>query len=160
MGGQKPHLLVRTPTISAPKPGSNTRLHQVLSSGQTRRQALDHPAAVPVHVVERVESFDCVGRNRFVTRNAYHHGYYDGVEREFRGFGMVEQMGYRGVGRARRSEQLSAGDNIERHPMCRPCTPKTWFHTGVYLGRKHVSDFFAGLLNTTIRASTIASQAV
>src|SRR6266567_9544641 len=45
----------------------------------------------PVHVVERVETIDRVSRNRFVTRYAYHHGYFDGLEREFRGFGMVEQ---------------------------------------------------------------------
>ena len=52
---------------------------------------MDHAAAVPVHVVERVETYDRISRNRFVTRYAYHHGYFDGVEREFRGFGMVEQ---------------------------------------------------------------------
>jgi len=45
----------------------------------------------PVHVVERVETHDHISRNRFVTRYAYHHGYFDGEEREFRGFGMVEQ---------------------------------------------------------------------
>ena len=45
----------------------------------------------PVHVVERVETYDHISRNRFVTRYAYHHGYFDGEEREFRGFGMVEQ---------------------------------------------------------------------
>ena len=28
-----------------------------------------------------------------------------------------------------------------------PVLTKTWFHTGVYLGRDHVSDFFAGLLD-------------
>jgi len=46
----------------------------------------------PVHVVERVETFDRISRNRFVTRYCYHHGYFDGIEREFRGFGMVEQL--------------------------------------------------------------------
>ena len=45
----------------------------------------------PVHVVERVETHDRISGNRFVTRYAYHHGYFDGVEREFRGFGLVEQ---------------------------------------------------------------------
>jgi len=45
----------------------------------------------PVHVVERVETFDRISGNRFVTRYAYHHGFFDGAEREFRGFGMVEQ---------------------------------------------------------------------
>ena len=28
-----------------------------------------------------------------------------------------------------------------------PVLTRTWFHTGVYLGRDHVSDFFAGLLD-------------
>ena len=45
----------------------------------------------PVHVVERVEVHDRISGNLFVTRSAYHHGYFDGEEREFRGFGMVEQ---------------------------------------------------------------------
>ena len=45
----------------------------------------------PVQVVERVETIDRINRNRFTTRHAYHHGYFDGFEREFRGFGMVEQ---------------------------------------------------------------------
>jgi Insecticide toxin TcdB middle/N-terminal region len=45
----------------------------------------------PVHVVERVEILDWIGRSRTVNRYAYHHGHYDGVEREFRGFGMVEE---------------------------------------------------------------------
>lgn len=39
----------------------------------------------PVHVVKRVETYDDVSRNRPVTRYAYHHGYYDGVERESEG---------------------------------------------------------------------------
>ena len=45
----------------------------------------------PVHVVERVKTYDHISRNYFVTRYTYHHGYFDGIEREFRGFGMVEQ---------------------------------------------------------------------
>ena len=52
-----------------------------------------------MHVVERVETYDRISRNRFVTRYAYHHGYFDGVEREFRGFGLVDS------GTPRRSER-------------------------------------------------------
>jgi hypothetical protein len=44
-----------------------------------------------VHALERVESYDAVSRHRFVSTYAYHHGYFEGAEREFRGFGMVEQ---------------------------------------------------------------------
>jgi len=45
----------------------------------------------PVHVLEKVETIDLVGGKHFTNRYAYHHGYFDPVEREFRGFGMVEQ---------------------------------------------------------------------
>jgi hypothetical protein len=34
---------------------------------------------------------DRISGNRFETRRAYHHGYFDGVEREFRGFARVDQ---------------------------------------------------------------------
>ncbi|HND30521.1 MAG TPA: toxin TcdB middle/N-terminal domain-containing protein, partial [Myxococcota bacterium] len=45
----------------------------------------------PVQCLERVEVRDDVTGWRNVTRYAYHHGYYDSAEREFRGFGKVEQ---------------------------------------------------------------------
>jgi hypothetical protein len=45
----------------------------------------------PVHVVERVETIDHLTGNRFVSLYRYRHGYFDGEEREFRGFGYVEQ---------------------------------------------------------------------
>ena len=32
-----------------------------------------------------------ISGGRFVSAYTYHHGYFDGVEREFRGFAMVEQ---------------------------------------------------------------------
>ena len=35
-----------------------------------------------MHVVERVETYDRISHNRFMTRYAYHHGYFDGIERE------------------------------------------------------------------------------
>jgi hypothetical protein len=40
----------------------------------------DHTIAVR-HVVEKVETYDRISRNRFVTRYAFHHGYFDGEER-------------------------------------------------------------------------------
>ena len=92
MGGKKPHLLIKTATTSA-------RRRHVHYAPSTKFYLRDKPDGrpwitrlpFPVHVVERVETYDRISRNRFVTRFAYHHGYFDGVEREFRGFGMVEQ---------------------------------------------------------------------
>jgi probable HAF family extracellular repeat protein len=93
MGGEKPHLLVNVTNNL----GAETRVQYAPS---TKFYVADKVAGTPrvtllpfpVHVVERVETYDYVCRNRFVTRYVYHHGFYDGVEREFRGFGMVEQF--------------------------------------------------------------------
>ena len=90
MGGQKPHLLIKTvnnlgaETVVQYAPSTKFYLQDKLA-GQPWITKLPFP----VHVVERVETYDRISRNRFVTRSAYHHGYFDGVEREFRGFGMV-----------------------------------------------------------------------
>ncbi len=79
----------------------------------------------PVQVVERVETDDHISRNRFVTRYAYHHGYFDGDEREFRGFGDGGAVGHRG---ARRAESGGGSCRWEPTsmppPMCRRCTPR------------------------------------
>ncbi len=100
-----------------------------------------------MHVVERVETYDRISRNRFVTRYAYHHGYFDGDEREFRGFGMVEQLDTEEFAALSAGEALPTSDNIDAASHVPPVHTKTWFHTGVYLGREHVSNFFAGLLD-------------
>ena len=101
----------------------------------------------PVHVVERVETYDRISGNRFVIRYAYHHGYFDGYEREFRGFGMVEQWDTEEFSALNASQQLPIGSNIDASSHVPPVLTRTWFHTGVYLGRDRVSNFFAGLLD-------------
>ena len=57
-----------------------------------------------------------------MTRYAYHHGYFDGEEREFRGFAMVEQFD---------AEEFAPSDDPWHVP---PVLTRTWFHTGMYLG--------------------------
>jgi len=141
MGGQKPHLLVKVTNNL----GAETRVHYAPSTKFYLQDKRDGKSWItrlpfPVHVVERVETLDLVSRNRFANCYAYHHGYFDGVEREFRGFGMVEQWD---------SEQfavLAAGnvsaDNIAAASHVPPVYTKTWFHTGVYLGRDQVARQF------------------
>ncbi len=82
----------------------------------------------PVQVVERVETVDNVTGHRTVSRYAYHHGYYDGAEREFRGFGLVEQW-----------DAESFEDGAQSTLDVPPVHTKTWFHTGAYLGRQRIS---------------------
>ncbi|MCG3158139.1 MAG: hypothetical protein DKINENOH_04780 [bacterium] len=149
MGGQKPHLLVSTKNNL----GAETCVHYAPS---TKFYLNDKESGkpwitrlpFPVHVVERVETYDFISRNRFVTRYAYHHGYFDGVEREFRGFGMVEQWDTEVFAALSNSSDFPVGENIDETSHVPPVLTKTWFHTGIYLGRDHVSNFFAGLQDT------------
>ena len=98
MGGQKPHLLVR----STNNLGAETKVDYASSTKfYLEDKAAGNPwitrCPFPVHVVERMTTFDRISGNRFATSYKYHHGYFDGVEREFRGFGMVEQQRHRRV---------------------------------------------------------------
>ncbi len=96
----------------------------------------------PVHVVEQVETYDYISRNLFVTRYAYHHGYFDGIEQEFRGFGMVEQFDTEEFATLSNSGSMPDAENIDEESHVPPVHTKTWFHTGIYHGRHHVSDYF------------------
>jgi RHS repeat-associated protein len=148
MGGAKPNLLVRIVNNL----GAETRIQYAPS---TRFYLEDWLAGkpwitrlpFPVHVVARVETYDHVSRNRFITRHAYHHGYFDGVEREFRGFGMVEQWDTEEFAALTDSGDFPSASNIDAASHVPPVLTRTWFHTGVYLGRQRVSNYFAGLLS-------------
>jgi RHS repeat-associated protein len=147
MGGTKPHLLVK----SVNNLGAETEVHYAPSTKFSLRDKRDGRAWVtrlpfPMHVVERVVTHDRISGNRFVTRYAYHHGYFDGIEREFRGFGMVEQWDTEEFA-ALTGGQTPASTNVDVASHVPPLLTRTWFHTGVYLSRDHVSDFFAGLLD-------------
>ena len=155
MGEQKPHLLFKTINNL----GAETRVHYAHSTRfylQDKRDGKPWISRLPfpVHVVERVEIRDHISGNRFVTRYAYHHGYFDGVEREFRGFGMVEQWDTEEFATISNpvvpfGEESEASGNSDESTHVPPVHTKTWFHTGIYLGREHVSNFFAGLLNAS-----------
>ena len=89
---------------------------------------------------------DDISRNRFVTRYGYHHGYFDGVEREFRGFGMVEQTDTEEFAALDADQPTPAGD--ERRPVVARAAGS---HAQLvphraFLAGSRVSGFFAGLL--------------
>ena len=149
MGGQKPHLLVR----SVNNLGAETLAFYAPSTKFYLADALAGKPWItripfPVHVLERVETYDRISGNRFVTRYAYHHGYFDGTEREFRGFGMVEQWDTEEYATLAESQTLPPGTNIDASSHVPPVLTRTWYHTGAYLGGQGISNYFAGLLDT------------
>lgn len=145
-GPHKPHLLVGVDNNL----GAETRVQYAPSTKFYLQDRHDgHPwmtrLPFPVHVIERVESWDYVSRNRSVKRYAYHHGRFDGEEREFCGFGMVEEWQGEAVG-ALTGRGLPAA-NFDAASDVPEVHTRTWYHTGAYLRGPHVSDFFAGLLD-------------
>ena len=139
MGSRKPHLMVGTRNNL----GAETRVRFAPS---TRFYLADKLAGRPwvtklphvVHVVERVETFDRVGRSRFVTRYRYHHGYFDPDEREFRGFGMVEQWD---TEEHRAETAFPEGEDLnwDAASWVPPVLTRTWFHNGAFVEGEAVS---------------------
>lgn len=148
MGGTKPHLLVK----AVNNLGAETEIQYAPSTRFYLTDKHDGRPWVtrlpfPVHVVERVITYDRVSGNRFVSRYAYHHGYFDGVEREFRGFGLVDEWDTEEFAAFNTGGQIPAGTNVDASSHVPPVLTRTWFHTGAYTGRDHVSDYFAGLVD-------------
>jgi len=140
MGGQKPHLLVRVTNNL----GAETRVQYAPS---TKFYVADKLAGTPwltrlpfpVHVVQRSETYDYISRNRFVTRYSYHHGYFDGVEREFRGFGRVDHWDTEEFTALSASSNFPQPTNEDPSSDIPPTWTKTWFHTGAFFGEAVVS---------------------
>ncbi len=158
MGDQKPHLLIKMVNNL----GAETHVHYASS---TKFYLTDERGGkpwitrlpFPVHVVERVDIYDCISRNRFMTRYAYHHGYFDGEEREFRGFGMVEQWDAEEIGALSDDGAMSEATNLDAESNLPPVHTKSWFHTGVYVRRASVSRHYS---NEYYREPALSDQAL
>ncbi|MBA1288460.1 SpvB/TcaC N-terminal domain-containing protein [Pseudomonas japonica] len=144
LGGHKPHLLVRARNNM----GAETVFKYAPS---TRFYVADKLAGTPwltrlpfpVHVVEQVLVHDYISRSRFGTRYAYHHGYYDGVEREFRGFGRVDQWDTEEISAVVPHSAFPPPSNQDPVYSSPPVCTRTWLHTGAYFGESIVSRQFA-----------------
>ena len=120
--GQKPHLLNQvsnnlgaSSTISY---ASSTRFY--LEDKQAGRPWLTQ-LPFPVQVIEKVTLHEQFSGTKLVQTYRYRHGAYDGIEREFRGFGYVER---------RDAETLPINAQKTDVP---PVVTKTWYHTGMQL---------------------------
>ncbi|MDP2310024.1 MAG: SpvB/TcaC N-terminal domain-containing protein [Pseudomonadota bacterium] len=101
----------------------------------------------PVHCLAKVETADSVTGWRFVNEYEYHHGFYDGDEREFRGFGMVEQWD---TERVSDYDHTGTGEFVVRLP---PVRTRTWFHTGAWRQEQTLAEAYRGEYNTADAAA-------
>ncbi|HDT4319726.1 TPA: virulence protein [Klebsiella aerogenes] len=87
----------------------------------------------PVHTLWRTETLDEITGNRLVSALSYAHGAWDGREREFRGFGRVQQLD---------THETSAGTARERTAPARSCS---WFATGLSaVDTRLAAEFWTG----------------
>lgn len=150
--GQKPHLLVRVRNNL----GATTEIEYAPSTkfyledahaGRPWRTRLPFP----VHCVERVTVTDKWQRTSFSTRYSYHHGYFDGAEREFRGFGRVDQIDVEDYGRFAAGNPDSPYVTDDRRLYQPPVKTVRWFHTGepsegAALLRQYADEYFPSSL--------------
>lgn len=94
----------------------------------------------PVHCISKTETTDKITGHRFVSSYKYHHGYYDHPEREFRGFGMVEQTDTEDFEHWAKG---NASNIVDKELHQEPMVLKSWFHTGAFLSREKILNQFA-----------------
>jgi hypothetical protein len=134
-GGVKPYVLAHMDNhmgaVTKVSYASSTRFYvEDDTRPETRWRT---PLPFPVQVVARVEVMDEISHGKLTTEYRYHHGYWDGKEREFRGFGMVEQLDTETFADYHAIGAHGAGTHFDAVPQehfSPPLLTKTWFHQG------------------------------
>ncbi len=124
-GGKKPYLLNEINNnlgaITRIQYAPSTKFYlEDLQSGRPWTTRLHFP----VQVVERTETIDYFSESKHVKTFKYHEGFYDPVEREFQGFGMVERWD------AEPFDIFSVQSSSNSNHYVAPVYIKTWYHTG------------------------------
>ncbi|MGH9929749.1 MAG: RHS repeat-associated core domain-containing protein, partial [Pyrinomonadaceae bacterium] len=97
----------------------------------------------PVHCVAKVTVADKWRNTTFASTYSYHHGYFDGVEREFRGFGRVDQVDTEDYGKFLEGNIGSPYITNDQTLYQPPVKTITWYHTGAALDRQRILSQFA-----------------
>jgi RHS repeat-associated protein len=85
----------------------------------------------PVQCLINQVTTDAISGTQYSSSYTYHHGYFDHPEKEFRGFGRVEQTD---------TDIFDTNAVADQVPML----TKTWYHTGVYFDVGDILDRLAG----------------
>lgn len=130
MGGVKPHIM----TAYRNNMGKEVTMEYKSSTWFYLRDKLKGQPwitrlAFPVQCVRKTIIEEKVSGLRFASEYSYHHGYYDHTEREFRGFGRVEQLDTETFGELAKNGATNARFEQQHQP---PVLTKTWFHTGLF----------------------------
>lgn len=145
MGGQKPHLLIKVRNNL----GAETEIQYAPSTKFYLADKRDGKPWItrlpfPVHCVESITVRDKWRKTSFVTTYSYHHGYFDGMEREFHGFGRVEQVDVESFGEFAQGNTASPYITDQRELYQPPVKSITWYYTGASLDQRKILSSFRG----------------
>jgi len=139
-GGNKPYLLQemnnQMGSITRVAYASSIQYYLKDEVSPVTRWKTEFP--FPVLVVSTVEVIDDISKGKLVTEYSYHHGYWDGLEREFRGFGRVDQRDTESFSRYNDSSLVALVtpnmpdkfDPVVQEFYTPPTETKTWFNQG------------------------------
>lgn len=134
MNGRKPHLL----TGYKNNMGNEVTLgYRASTQFYLDDKRTGHPwiTRLPfaVQCVNKVVTIDRVSQTRYCAEYGYHHGYYDAVEREFRGFAQVTQRDTEEYDNYVLQTNAAGAVNAVEQDVYQPVViTKTWYHTGAY----------------------------
>jgi RHS repeat-associated protein len=139
----KPHLLIGVDNNL----GASTQIEYTPSTQfYLQDRAAGMPWATrlpfPVHCVSRVTVRDQWRGTAFSSTYSYHHGHFDGVEREFRGFGRVEQVDAEDYSSFLSRNQDNATVTDDPTLFQPPVKTVTWYHTGLADDRHRILALF------------------
>lgn len=140
MNGKKPHIMIAYKNNR----GKEVRLQYSSSTQFYIEDALaGRPWLTklhfPVHCLSHVITEDKISGHQFIRSYKYHHGYYDHTEREFRGFGMVEQTDAESF---EHWVKESATNITEASLHQEPVISRNWYHTGALLKGQKITEQF------------------
>ncbi|HMH20176.1 MAG TPA: SpvB/TcaC N-terminal domain-containing protein, partial [Puia sp.] len=145
MGGRKPHIL----TAYRNNMGKEVNIRYKPS---TFFYLADKKAGTPwvtklpfvVQCVGQVEMIDQVRKSRLTNQYTYHHGYFDHAEREFRGFGRVDQTDTEDFENYKKqADPGGAVQLVDEEIHQPPILTRTWYHTGAFLDKEKMFSQFA-----------------
>lgn len=141
MGGKKPNIVngYRNGLGSQVTLEYKSSTHYALLDKQDGRPwATKLP--FPTMCVSRVQTDDAMSGATYVRQYRYRHGYYDHAEREFRGFGMVEETDSESFEKFQKS---GASNVVDASVFQAPVLTRTWFHTGAFINGVNILQQFS-----------------
>lgn len=96
-----------------------------------------------VQCLSKVVKYDRIMKTRFATEYSYHHGYYDHIEKEFRGFGRVHQLDAEDIVHFKKESAGAMNNTVQDDLHQYPVLYKSWFHTGAFAEGKKILNQYA-----------------